>query len=71
MEHIDAYPWNCPACINDPRAEDSAARSVLLDEHADGVKTIRALINPSPGLARLLEHHHRTPRNRRHRPLGA
>ena len=66
LKHIDAYPWNCPACIADKRAESlDGGRSTLLDEHAKEVRTIRSLANPSPGLARMLEHRHRTPRHRR------
>jgi hypothetical protein len=67
-KHIDAYPWNCPCCIADPRAgsTDSSGREALLDEHAADVQTLRQIANPSPGLARLLEHRHRTPRHRRH-----
>lgn len=66
-KHSDAYPWDCAACIADPRAgsTDTAARDVLLDEHAAEVKILRQVANPSPGLARLLEHRRANPRHRR------
>lgn len=36
--HIDAYPHNCPGCINDPRPASDA----LLDEHGAAVVKLRA-----------------------------
>jgi hypothetical protein len=37
--HIDAYPFNCPGCINDRRAADD---NTLFEEHHQAVITIRA-----------------------------
>jgi hypothetical protein len=39
MKHIDAYPFNCPACITDRRAADDNA---LFEEHRQDVIAIRA-----------------------------
>jgi len=39
MKHADAYPFNCLACIHDPRAADDNS---LFEEHRKDVLAIRA-----------------------------
>jgi len=45
MDHIDAYPHNCPACIHDAFERTSDA---LFEEHAAAVVKLRANATATP-----------------------
>ncbi len=60
FKHDDAYPWNCRACIHDPRP---AGDDSLFEEHVADVRRIRAVANPSDTHKRFMER----PRRRVHR----